>query len=61
MLIVDGADAVTEGMEDAFIYLVDAAVASGVKVVAVTSTESSEIVRDVLNGTASAPIWLITM
>ena len=50
VLIVDGADAVTEGMEDAFIYLVDAAVASGVKVVAVTSTESSEIVRDVLNG-----------
>lgn len=48
MLIVDGADAVTEGMEDAFSYLVDAAAASGVKIVAVTSTESSEIVRDVL-------------
>ena len=48
VLIVDGADTVTEGMEDAFRYLVNAAVASGVKVVAVTSTESSKIVRDVL-------------
>ena len=48
VLIVDGADAVTEDKENTFSYLVDAAVASSVKVVAVTSTESSEIVRDVL-------------
>ena len=47
VLIVDGADAVTEDKENTFSYLVDAAVASSVKVVAVTSTESSEIVRDV--------------
>ena len=48
VLVVDGADAVTEDKENTLIYLVDAAVASGVKVVAVASTESSEIVRDVL-------------
>ena len=48
MLIVDGADPVTEGMEDAFNYLISAAAASGVKVVAVTSTDNSEIVREVL-------------
>lgn len=56
VLIVDGADAVTEGKEDAFSYLVDAAVASGVKVVAVASTESSEIVRDVLRNRFGADL-----
>ena len=56
VLIVDGADAVTEDKENTFIYLVDAAVASGVKVVAVTSTESSEIVRDVLRGRFGADL-----
>ena len=50
LLIVDGADAVTEGMEDVFSYLVDAAAASGVKVVAVTSTDNRKIVREVLSG-----------
>ena len=49
MLIVDGADAVTEGMEDAFRYLADAAAASAVKFVAVTSTDNKKIVRDVLS------------
>ena len=49
MLIVDGADAVTEDKEDAFRYLVDAAAASGVKVVVVTSTDNREIVREVLS------------
>ena len=50
MLVVDAADAVTEGREDAFRYLVDAAAASGVKVVAVTSTENKEVVSEVLSG-----------
>ena len=49
MLVVDGADAVTEGREDALRYLVDAAAASGVKVVAVTSTENKESVREALS------------
>ena len=48
MLVIDGADAVTEGMEDAFRYLVDAASESGVKIVAVASTDSVQVVRDVL-------------
>lgn len=56
VLIVDGADAVTEDKENTFSYLVDAAVASGVKVVAVTSTESSEIVRDVLRNRFGADL-----
>ena len=48
MLVIDGADAVTEGMEDAFRYLVDAASECGVKIVAVASTDSVQVVRDVL-------------
>ena len=48
MLIVDGADAVTEGMDDAFRYLVDAAQESDVKVIAVTLVDSLQVVRDTL-------------
>ena len=48
VLVVDAADAVTEGMEDTFRYLVDAAVDSQVKVVAVTSMDSAQVVRDIL-------------
>ena len=48
MLVVDGADAVTGGMTDAFRYLVDAAVKSDIKVVAVTSSHSMQVVRDLL-------------
>ena len=48
MLVIDGADAATEGKEDAFRYLVDAAAASDVKIVAVTSTDSVQVVRGIL-------------
>ncbi len=48
MLIVDGADAVAEGREDAFRYLVDAANGSDVKVIAVTAVDSMQVVRDTL-------------
>ena len=48
MLIVDGADAVAEGMEDAFCYLVDAANGSDVKVIAITAVDSMQVVRDIL-------------
>ena len=48
MLIIDGADAVTEGMDDALRYLVDAAQGSDVKVIAVTSVDSKQVVRDTL-------------
>ena len=46
MLIVDGADAVAESMEPALRYLVDAAQKSDVKVLAVTSVDSRQLVRD---------------
>ena len=45
VLVIDGADATTEGKQDAFGYLVSAAQDSDVKVVAVTSIDSSEVVR----------------
>ena len=44
VLVVDGADAVSEGMDEAFRFLLDAAKRSGVKVVAVTSVVSKQIV-----------------
>ena len=47
-LIVDGADAVAEGKLDAFRHLVDAARSSDVKVIAVTSFDSNQVVRDTL-------------
>ena len=49
MLIIDGADAIAEGMEDAFRYLVDAAIGSDLKVIAVTAVDSTQVVRDILN------------
>ena len=48
MLIIDGADAVAEGMEDAFRYLVSAAVMSQMKVVAVTGMDTMQVVGDIL-------------
>ena len=48
MLVIDGADAVAEGMEDTFRYLVDAAEAGEVKVIAVTSMDSMQVVHDIL-------------
>ena len=48
ILVVDGADAVVEDMEDAFRYLLDAARKSDVKIVAVTSVDSNGVVQDIL-------------
>ena len=48
MLIVDGADAVAEGMGDAFRYLVDAAIGSDVKIIAITAVDSMQVVRNTL-------------
>ncbi len=47
-LIVDGADAVTENKLDVFRYLVGASKGAGVKVLAVTSVESRQVVLDTL-------------
>ena len=49
MLIIDAADAIAEGMEDTFRYLVDAAIGSDLKVIAVTAFDSTQVVRDILN------------
>ena len=48
MLIIDGADAVAEGRAEALRYVVDAAHASDVKVVAVVSDDNKQVVRDTL-------------
>ena len=49
MLIIDAADAIAEGMEDAFRYLVDAAIESDLNVIAVTAVDSIQVVRAILN------------
>ena len=56
LLVVDGADAVGEGWHDAFCYVVDAALASGVGVVAIVSVASKQIVRDTLVGRFDAGV-----
>ena len=48
VLIIDSADAVSEGIEDAFRYLTSAAADAGVKVVAVTATENAKTIHDIL-------------
>ena len=48
LLIVDGADAVADGMDNAFRYLVDAAHESDVRLIGVASIESTPVVRDTL-------------
>ena len=48
VLVIDGADAVAEGSAHALRYLVDAAHASDVKVVAVASVDNKQVVRDTL-------------
>jgi hypothetical protein len=48
MLIIDSADAVAEGMLDALRSLVDAARQADVKVIAVTVTDSKQVVRDTI-------------
>ncbi|MCY4235555.1 MAG: hypothetical protein OXE74_04500 [Cyanobacteria bacterium MAG CAR2_bin_4] len=47
-LVIDGADAVTAERHDAFRYLVNSAKDSCVKVVAVTSTDSKQVVSDIM-------------
>ena len=56
MLIIDGADAIVEGMDDAFRFLADAARESDVKVIAVTSVDSKQVVRDTLAESLSTDI-----
>ena len=48
MLLIDGADAVAEGMFEQLRYLVDAARNAGVVVVAITAADNKQVVRDTL-------------
>ena len=48
VLVVDGADAVTEGLEATFRYLLDSAIRADVVVVAIASQHDGGVVREVL-------------
>ena len=48
LLIVDAADAATEGWSEVLAYLVEAARASEVQIIAVTSNEGRQVVHDVI-------------
>ena len=56
MLVIDGADAVAEGSADALRYIVDAAHASDVNVVALASVNNNHVVRDTLSDRFGADI-----
>ena len=56
VLVIDGADATTQGKQDAFRYLANAAQDSDVKVVAVTSIDSREVVRRTITEHGNAPV-----
>ena len=48
LLVVDGADAATERRSELLLYLVEAARTSGVRLVAITSTDARPVVRDLV-------------
>lgn len=49
LLVIDGADALAEGLRNPFLYLIDAAGQADVKVVAVTANDAQQVVRDTIN------------
>ncbi|KAB8166446.1 hypothetical protein FH609_002575 [Streptomyces sp. 3MP-14] len=49
-LVVDGADAITEGAQTLLTYVVDAAATVGVTVVAVTASDAKQLVTDAMSG-----------
>ena len=48
LLVIDGADAVSEGSETVFRYLADAARQADVTVIAVTANDTKQLVRDIV-------------
>ena len=48
LLVIDGADAVSEGAENVFGYLADAARQADVTVIAVTASDARQLVRDIV-------------
>jgi DNA replication protein DnaC len=53
LLVIDGADAISEGMGDPLRYVVEAAVQANVMVVAVTANETKQLVRDTIDESTS--------
>ena len=56
LLVIDGADAISEGVGDVFQYVVDAAVAANVTIVAVTATESKQLACDTITDRVSGQV-----
>ena len=56
LLVIDGADAISEGMGDVFRYVVDAAAAANVTIVAVTATESKQLAHDTIADRVSGQV-----
>ena len=48
LLVIDGADAISEGMLEPFRYIADAGVQADVKVIAVTANDTRQLVRDAI-------------
>jgi DNA-binding transcriptional ArsR family regulator len=48
LLVIDGADAISEGMLEPFRYLVDSGLRAHVSVIAVTATDTKQLVRDAI-------------
>jgi DNA-binding transcriptional ArsR family regulator len=48
LLVIDGADAISEGMLEPFRYLADAGLQADVKVIAVTANDTRQLVRDAI-------------
>jgi len=46
LLVVDGADAISEGMLEPFRYVVDAGLQADVKVIAITANDTKQLARD---------------
>lgn len=55
-LVIDGADAIAEGADDSFSYLIDAARASGVKVVAISTGDCKQTVFDSIRARLGADV-----
>jgi DNA-binding transcriptional ArsR family regulator len=56
VLVIDGADAVAEGRQELLMYMVTAAVAADVRVVAVTANEVKQLIVDILTGSVGQSV-----
>jgi len=61
VLVVDGADAVAEGAQDLLTYVVDAAVAADMRVVAVTASDAKQLVVDTVSRRVGTGVVEVTV